>query len=125
MTMPWTVARPRPVPLPSSLVVKNGSNRRLNLVRHAGAGIGYREHHVLPRLHGKVLAGVILVEIDVRGFDRQRAAVGHGIAGVHGEIEDDLLDLSAIRFHYRQLGPQIENDLDVFSDETLEKISHA
>ena len=26
--MPWTVARPSPVPLPSSLVVKNGSNKR-------------------------------------------------------------------------------------------------
>ena len=26
-TMPWTVARPRPVPLPRSLVVKNGSKR--------------------------------------------------------------------------------------------------
>ena len=46
-TMPNTVASPRPVPLPGSLVVKNGSKMRALVVGvHAVAGVAHREHHV-------------------------------------------------------------------------------
>ena len=43
--MPYTVARPRPVPRPRSFVVKNGSKiRRLRLFVHADAAVGDRQH---------------------------------------------------------------------------------
>ena len=41
LTMPKTVASPRPVPLPTSLVVKNGSKMRADFLRRdAAAGVG-------------------------------------------------------------------------------------
>jgi hypothetical protein len=50
-TTPSTVASPRPVPRPASLVVKNGSNTRSQggLV-HAGALVAHRHAHVRPGL---------------------------------------------------------------------------
>ena len=55
--------RPRPEPLPTSLVVKNGSN---TLLQDAGGnavpGIGHRDHHVIPGGDIAVGAGVVLVE---------------------------------------------------------------
>ena len=47
LTMPNTVARPRPVPLPKSLVVKNGSKMCASGGRvHAAAGVLDGEQHV-------------------------------------------------------------------------------
>ena len=46
-TMPSTVASPRPVPLPISLVVKNGSKMRSRLFgRDAHAGVGHAHAHI-------------------------------------------------------------------------------
>jgi hypothetical protein len=41
-------------------------------------------------------AGVVFVERDVGGLDGKLAPGGHGVAGVDGEVHDDLLDLSGI-----------------------------
>ncbi len=50
LTMPYTVARPRPVPFPTSLVVKNGSKmRRRVLRRNAAAGIDRRSGRRIGR----------------------------------------------------------------------------
>ena len=44
LTIPCTVASPRPVPWPGSLVVKNGSKTRSAIVaRHPDAGVGERQ----------------------------------------------------------------------------------
>ena len=45
---PITCGRPSPEPLPTSLVVKNGSVARVeDLRRHADAGIGNRDAHII------------------------------------------------------------------------------
>ena len=98
--MPWTVARPSPVPLPGSLVVKNGSNRRACTSGVMPVPVSrHREHHVGTRRHREVRRRVVLVELDVGGLDRQRAAVRHGVARVDREVHDDLLDLPAVGLH--------------------------
>ena len=49
LTMPYTVARPRPVPLPGAFVVKNGSKMlRRTSRRHADARVAHGEHDVRP-----------------------------------------------------------------------------
>ena len=48
-------------------------------------------------------AGVVVVQIDVRGLDRELAAVRHGVAGVDHEVHDHLLDLSRIGIDAAQL----------------------
>ena len=66
----------------------------------------------------------MLVELDVGGLDRQRAASRHGIPRVHREVHDDLLHLPAIGLHERQLGPEAQHDLHVFPDEASEHRPH-
>ena len=61
---PNTMLRPRPVPLPGSLVVKNGSKMRVeHLRRHAGAGVADLDHHVVAGRHLGVRGGVVAVEV--------------------------------------------------------------
>ena len=93
-TMPYTVARPSPVPLPGSLVVKNGSkmlgtDRR----RPCRAGVAHREHDVAARAAVRRGARVGLVAGRRRRLDGERAAVGHRVAGVDRQVHHHLLDL--------------------------------
>src|SRR5882762_9837577 len=64
---------------------------------HSDARVCDRNHHVLPRFHRlRERAYIGLIEITIRGLDRQLAAIGHGIAGIEGEIEDCVLELIGI-----------------------------
>ena len=48
---PWTIDRPRPVPLPTPLVEKNGSTARRQRLRiHARAGVAARDPHIIAGL---------------------------------------------------------------------------
>ena len=58
---------------------------------------------VAPRRHGRMGRGVVFVEIDVGGLERQAAALRHGVARVHGEVQDDLLDLARIGLHRAEI----------------------
>lgn len=61
---------------------------------HANPRIGHSDHDVLAgfdRLHQP--GDIVLVEIGVGGFDRDPAAVGHGIAGVEREVEQRVFEL--------------------------------
>jgi hypothetical protein len=42
---------------------------------------------------------VLGVDVDTVRLQVQRAAVGHGVAGVDGEVEDDLFELSGVGPH--------------------------
>ena len=46
--------------------------------------------------HEAVVRGVGLVEHDVRGFDRDLAAIGHRVARVEHQIEQRLLELARV-----------------------------
>ena len=104
LTMASDVERPRPVPLLTSLVVKNGSKMRSMIVgRNAGAGVGDLQHDVRARLRVDVRAGERRVERHVPGEDRQPPAARHGVARVHAEVEQHLVELDRIAGD----GPQI------------------
>ena len=89
--MPWTVASPSPVPSPASFVVKNGSKARSrDLRRHARAVVADGQAHA---------------RLGPGDADGERAAGGHRVAGVDGEVDEDLLELRTVGQHRHEVGP--------------------
>ena len=58
----------------------------------------------------------ILVERDARGLDGQLAAVRHGVAGVHGKVHDDLVDLTGIGADRAQTRTWNHDQIDILAD---------
>ena len=95
---------------PRALAGRLGREERIegllhHLRRHAGAGVGHRDHHILPS-RGVVLERIGVVEMGVHRLDRQLAAAGHRIARVDGEIDERLLQLAGIDIHLPQAAGQ-------------------
>ena len=68
----------------------------LDLLVHAHAGIGHRQHHVGSRHQEQLGAGLGAVELHVGGLQGQLPAAGHGVPGVEREVQDHLLELARI-----------------------------
>ena len=64
-----------------------------NVLRHPGAGVVDGNTHIWPGDKVIMLLAVLLIEHEVFSCDRQLPACGHGVAGVHGEIEYRSLQL--------------------------------
>ena len=94
---------------------------RAHVGRHAGAGVAHLERHVVARRHRKVSRRERRVRVEVAGDDAEFAAVGHGIAGVGGEIDQDLLELRRVRDDQPQPGVQRRLDPNVFADGAFEQ----
>lgn len=65
-------------------------NPRRHRVRHAGAAVGDRDLDIVARRQ----VGLVRRQAKIGERDVQRAALGHGIAGVVGEVEDRLFQLA-------------------------------
>ena len=94
------------MPLPTSLVVKNGSKaRRQDVGRHAGTGVADRQHGVLA-WRDLVLQPHHIVpgQRDVAGLDGEAAAGRHGIARVDAEVDQRGLDLRAVDIDRPEVG---------------------
>ena len=87
-----------PVPLPSSLVVKNGSKMGLAdlLARYLLAGIGDLDQNVGGGPDVVARASVLRVNGQIGSRERQRAAAGHRITGVDDEVQQNLVQLRGI-----------------------------
>jgi len=81
--------------------------RREKRLEHVGADAGVHPHAAIRDGEHRVRSGnrpevrlrECLVEIDVGGFDRELAPFRHGIARVHREVHNHLLDLIGIGAH--------------------------
>ena len=60
------------------------------------------------------------MELTVSGGDRDQAADGHGIAGVHRQVHQDLLELTGIGQHVPQPGIELGLERDIRSEEAPE-----
>ncbi len=89
----------------------------LSLGVHARAGIGDGQHHVVSGDEWGMQARVVLIELDVGGFDRQLAAGWHCVARVYGQIHDDLLNLPHVGPHCAQPGRRDHYQVDIFTDQ--------
>ena len=120
-TMPYTVARPSPVPCGFSLVVKKGSKIRFWVSGSMPTPVSTdREHDVAAGRRPEVEAGVGGVDLGVLGADRQRAALGHGVPRVDDEVDDDLLDLSRVGADAAERRVELGHEADVLADQPRE-----
>ncbi len=63
--------------------------------------------------------------LDARRLDGDPAALRHGVARVDHQVDDHLLDLSAIHLDPSHVRALIEGELDRFADEPPEHVHHA
>ncbi len=63
----------------------------LGLRVHSAPGITHR--HMTARSDRGLVAGIGLIQIDVRGLNGQLAGLGQGIARVDGQMLDDPFEL--------------------------------
>ena len=61
--------------------------------------------------------GETLVDRHVLGFERDGPTVGHRVASVDDEIDEDLVELSGIAKNATDVMVEFEDDLDVFADQ--------
>ena len=114
--MPYTVARPRPVPSPLGLVVKNGSNARsmtswgIPVPVSLTFRLTYR-----PGASPTRLAAWSASTLGAGGGDDELPAARHRVAGVDGQVDQDLLDLAGVGQHRAQPGGQVGGQLHVLA----------
>src|SRR5262249_14529980 len=67
-----------------------------NLLAHPTAGVGNCQTNVVARMRfGSVLA-IVSVEMGTRNFESELSAAGHGVARIHNQVHNHLLELSGI-----------------------------
>jgi hypothetical protein len=99
---------------------------RLGIRVHAGATVADLEQHVRPRgrIHG-AREWRRLTRADVGGADDQPSTVRHGVAGIDGQVHDDLLDLTRVGLDAPERGLGHRHQVDRFADQPLEHGLHA
>ena len=55
--------------------------------RHSASGIAYPQHHVRARFGARRHGCVLVVHVEIFSRDGDRTALGHGVAGVDGQIK--------------------------------------
>jgi len=91
---------------------------------HADAGVRDRQAHVVPGGHAVAPLDVLVVQRDARRLDAQPAAAGHGVAGVDGEVQEYLLELTGVGVHRAGGGIERRGELDVFAEQPPQHAVH-
>ena len=111
------------MPLPTSLVVKNGSK-----ILSSTSGAMPMPHildlayHVIGRRQQPRPDGARLVLVEIEGADRQDAAIRHGIAGIDREIDDDLLELVDVDLDEPDIAAMDDPELDLLAEQPAKQI---
>ena len=96
---------------------------RLRRRVHAGARVPHRHEDHQPAAHVQ-RARPLVVELAAADVDAERAAIGHGIAGVGREAEDGLLDLAGIGEDLGRLLGDGDRDLDLLAHQPRQHLGH-
>jgi hypothetical protein len=70
---------------------------------------------------GQRAVGAVL-DLGVRELDRQHPAGGHRVAGVHDQVDDDLLELAGVRLDRPEVRRRDAAKLDVLADQSREHL---
>ena len=104
--------------MPSSLVVKKGSKMCSRVARSIPIPVSMdREKDVRSGPHIEMLDRVRLVDHHVPGLDRHSSAVGHRVAGVDDEVDQDLVELPGIGADVTGVMVELEHEPHVFADQ--------
>jgi hypothetical protein len=93
-----------------------------DLRRHPRAVVADLHSRVTARRQVGVRGRVRLVYVDVAGLDDQPAASGHGVAGVDGQVDQDLLDMTLVSQDVSQVGGEAGDQLDVLAERPLQQL---
>ena len=66
----------------------------------------------------------MFVEGDVGGFDDEFAALGHGVAGVDGQVDQDLFHLAQVYFHWVEVLAWDGYQFYILAEETAQHLIH-
>ena len=120
------VGRGKPQAGPFALLL-GGEERVEDLVqrlgRDAAALVRDRDAHVFALGNAGPFQRQSGPQADILGADRDLAAAGHGVAGVHDEVHQHLLELPGVGADRPQRGVVRHGDHDPLSDETVEKMA--
>ncbi len=109
--------QPQAGTLPGFLGGEEGIEDLLDDLRgHALAGVGDRDDgvaHRWARVRWR----------PVGGGDADSAVVANGVAAVDDQIENNLLELSAVYVDRSRRGVQVQVKFDIFADEALEQLA--
>jgi hypothetical protein len=72
--------------------------------RNPDARIANAEPDESPGPSANSIVGVGVGDFDARGGDGEPAALGHSVAGVQAQVEQDLIDLPHVGLDARQIG---------------------
>ena len=72
-------------------------------------------------LHGEMLCSEDLVQFDGSSFENEFSASRHGIARVHSQVENDLVQLARVNLDDRGRTTRYHRDLDIISHERADK----
>src|SRR5271165_635213 len=100
--------------------VENASPVRLG---DADAGIRHLDQYIVASRHHLVTASQFTFLMDVCRANGQRAAAWHRVAGIDGEIDDDLFELALVNLHKAETAPVHDLEVDVFADEPLDQMA--
>ena len=104
--------------------IKRLENVCERLGAHADSRVRYAEHHVRSRLDGRLIVAKRRVQFDVAGLNHQLAPIGHRVARVDNQIQNDLLDLSGVGLHRSKVFADLRFHLDRFAHQTPHQLVH-
>src|SRR5258707_13750156 len=96
----------------------------LYLPVHADAGIPDDEFDVTAGGHTVCGDGAVS-RFQIACFEQELPAVGHRIAGVDGEIQDDLFHLTGVGEDRSQIRRELRRDRDVLADQAAKEFFHS
>ena len=94
----------------------------LSIGIHAQTGVADREDHVIAGTDWGVIAGVVFVEGNVGGLNSELAARRHGVARVHSEVHDYLINLTSVGADGTQFRGRNHHEIDVLTDHAGEHL---
>ena len=103
----------------AALAIFSGEERLENAVAHGGRhttpGVRYGKQDVRTRNGSRMENGVVRVKDNGSRLDGQRATAGHGVAPVHRQVHEHLLELPGIDSDAARAFGQRERDSDVLA----------
>ena len=98
---------------------------RTDVVGHAGPGVRNGQGHIVAGSHFRMGRAVFVADVQIRGLDDKPSPVGHGVPGVDGQVDQQLLNLAWVRLDDIQTLAKLRHDLDVLAEETPQHLDRS